>query len=702
MSWIEDPGLTTFGGFNISELEIDQAWVNVSTTIADTALWLYEVSTNCHRCPFQRIEEIKLGQINKYAVSTKFPTKYRIRSKGNDAYIPEFDVDDRWRVCDIQYNFEEFGVYSLNIGGNVKEPNCSVKVELEPVNIYLPLLLAFLFYFVLGSIIFIISTNHARLKSLFGSSKSSSKSSKSSSLGSTVETNVGSATTDPVISPPIITNGLNRRQSSFAGSITTLNQNGNGHYMSHPYGIPPHSPPVTEVSISSKSISSTPTSTVGIQQSSQLVTGSCKETEKIESHSPSTISSNPVISGPYNVLHNNTAIPQQPQCHIQQQPLQAQTSLQQQPQQQSRQQRTRLRSLDTFRGICIVIMIFVNDGGAGYYFFDHATWDGLYVADLVFPWFLWIMGVCIPVSVKSQVKRGTSRLQICRKIFIRSLKLIGIGIVLGSLWGPVNVQTMRIPGVLQRFGVCYFVCSALVLLCMTVNFTKPETSKLRAALQDVEIIWISWVFILLLVLVHSILTFFLPVPGCPTGYLGPGGLADGNLYSGIYAYDPEGTLGTLTSIVQVWLGVQTGVTMLVYPRASSRLKRWGVWAVTTGICGAILCGFSQTGGWIPLNKNLWSLSFVLVTNSFALILLSALYFVIDIKKWWSGAPFFEPGMNSILLYVAHQVAHALLPWHYVFGPMRTHFTKLVECLWGTSLWVLISVYLYQKKIFWTL
>lgn len=120
------------------------------------------------------------------------------------------------------------------------------------------------------------------------------------------------------------------------------------------------------------------------------------------------------------------------------------------------------------------------------------------------------------------------------------------------------------------------------------------------------------------------------------GYLGPGGLADGALYSGMCiggaagyidrrllqvqhlyqnpeakgsyqadAFDPEGILGSLTSIFQVWLGVQTGVTMLVYPRASSRLKRWGVWAVTTGICGAILCGFSQTGGWIPLNKNLW-------------------------------------------------------------------------------------------------
>lgn len=120
------------------------------------------------------------------------------------------------------------------------------------------------------------------------------------------------------------------------------------------------------------------------------------------------------------------------------------------------------------------------------------------------------------------------------------------------------------------------------------------------------------------------------------GYLGPGGLSDGALYSGmciggatgfidrrffqiqhIYqnptarteykadAFDPEGALGTLTSIFQVWLGVQTGVTMLVYPRASSRLKRWGAWAVSTGICGAILCGFGQSGGWIPLNKNLW-------------------------------------------------------------------------------------------------
>jgi heparan-alpha-glucosaminide N-acetyltransferase len=139
-------------------------------------------------------------------------------------------------------------------------------------------------------------------------------------------------------------------------------------------------------------------------------------------------------------------------------------------------------------------MIFANDGGAGYYFFEHATWDGLYVADLVFPWylsdniitffkgfskcflkrFLWIMGVCIPVSIKSQVKRGNSRWTIWKRILIRSCKLILLGIILGSLWGPVDINSMRLPGVLQRFGICYFLCSTLVLFCMTVDITKPE------------------------------------------------------------------------------------------------------------------------------------------------------------------------------------------------------------------------------------
>lgn len=72
----------------------------------------------------------------------------------------------------------------------------------------------------------------------------------------------------------------------------------------------------------------------------------------------------------------------------------------------------RLKSLDTFRGISIVIMIFVNSGGGGYWWIEHATWNGLHIADLVFPWFIWIMGVCIPLSLRSQLNRNGKPLDI--------------------------------------------------------------------------------------------------------------------------------------------------------------------------------------------------------------------------------------------------------------------------------------------------
>lgn len=76
------------------------------------------------------------------------------------------------------------------------------------------------------------------------------------------------------------------------------------------------------------------------------------------------------------------------------------------------QDKKRLKSLDTFRGIAIVMMIFVNSGGGGYFLIEHATWDGLHIADVVFPWFLWIMGVCIPMSIRSQLTRNIKPLTI--------------------------------------------------------------------------------------------------------------------------------------------------------------------------------------------------------------------------------------------------------------------------------------------------
>lgn len=132
------------------------------------------------------------------------------------------------------------------------------------------------------------------------------------------------------------------------------------------------------------------------------------------------------------------------------------------------------------------------------------------------------------------------------------------------------------------------------------------------------------------------------------------------------AFDPEGMLGSLASMFQVFLGYQAGFTLQVrathqhpmvqvFPGHKDRVARWAGWSILTGGLGALLCGASQEGGWVPINKNLWSLSYVLVTSSFAFALLAMLYIVIDVKNWWKGQPFFYAGMNSILLYCGHQV-----------------------------------------------
>ena len=101
----------------------------------------------------------------------------------------------------------------------------------------------------------------------------------------------------------------------------------------------------------------------------------------------------------------------------------------------------------------------------------------------------------------------------------------------------------------------------------------------------------------------------------------------------------------------------------MHPGHRARLVRWAAWSVLTGGLGALLCGASQDGGWVPLNKNLWSISFVLVTSSFAFILLAFLYVLIDLKRWWKGQPFFYAGMNSILLYCGHQIGSQLFTRH---------------------------------------
>ncbi|KAL0964236.1 hypothetical protein UPYG_G00321180 [Umbra pygmaea] len=393
---------------------------------------------------------------------------------------------------------------------------------------------------------------------------------------------------------------------------------------------------------------------------------------------------------------------------------------------------TRLRSLDTFRGLSLTIMVFVNNGGGGYWIFDHAPWNGLTVADLVMPWFVFIIGTSVVLAFTSMRKRGVSRWQLIRKLSWRTAALILIGfcfINYSPKDGLLSWSWLRIPGVLQRLGFTYFILS-MMQTCWGHKEAPLQKNHWWDPLQDVVLYWPEWIVIIFLETLWLCLTFLLPVPNCPTGYLGAGGIGDNGLYpnctggaagyidkllfgNNIYhwptckamyhttqPFDPEGVLGTINSIVMGFMGMQAGKILIFYrKRHVSILSRFLVWAILLGISAAILSKCTRDEGFIPVNKNLWSLSYITCMGFFSFVLLGVMYVIVDVKGWWGGQPFIYPGMNSIFVYVGHSLLAFYFPFSWEMRFMESHWEKLFQSLWATSLWVLISFLLYRKKFF---
>jgi len=393
----------------------------------------------------------------------------------------------------------------------------------------------------------------------------------------------------------------------------------------------------------------------------------------------------------------------------------------------------RVDSLDTFRGICLMVMIFVNYGGGYYWFFNHSYWNGLTVADLVFPWFIFIMGIAIPLSFAGLEKRGTSKYEIFYKILRRSVILFGLGLLVNNCF---DLDNCRIPGVLQRFGVTYFFTSLIVSFIPATKSRPKEKEDYEPLLEqkpnqldDFRPYLLQWLFALLLPFIWLTITFAMDVPGCGAGYLGPGGIGDYGLFQNctggaagyidkitlgmhhIYhgptclepyqcgAYDPEGILGCLTSIFLCWLGVQTGRVLLVHKRHITRITRWTVLGIVWGVIGLILCEAKQNGGWIPINKNMWSLSFILVMAGTGNLFLVICYIFVDVLKIWNGAPFIYPGMNSIMIYTGSELLEKIFPFSFKLVDPVQHSWKLFSNLIGVSCWVAVAFYAYVCKFF---
>ena len=338
----------------------------------------------------------------------------------------------------------------------------------------------------------------------------------------------------------------------------------------------------------------------------------------------------------------------------------------------------REESLDVLRGLTMALMLVVdNPGGAAFAPLNHADWNGFTPTDFVFPSFVFVMGVSMYLSLRKQA------FKLSWKVLKRFVLLFGLGLLCNwigkCVWngGVVSVENLRILGVLQRLALCYGLSAVLVCL---VNHK-----------------WLGWVaggllaaYSVLLLLgngyVHgpeNILARF------DAAVLGPN-----HLYKADNGVDPEGLLSTLPAVAHTLIGFLVG--KLLVEKDFRKMDAVG----TLLLAGGFLLSFG-----LPVNKKIWSPSFVLVCTGAATLLLSLFHWLIDEKGWWKRNSFWKVfGSNAILCFL---LCDALVWVMHLTGGHRAimqalgnnHWTSLLYALAGVLLIYLIVLPLYRKKIF---
>jgi len=312
----------------------------------------------------------------------------------------------------------------------------------------------------------------------------------------------------------------------------------------------------------------------------------------------------------------------------------------------------RLLSLDVFRGLAVAGMILVTDPGtynAVYRPLLHATWDGATATDMIFPAFLFIVGVALTLSLASGIRRGYTRTRLVWHTLRRSAAIFGIGLLVNGFPG-YNLHTLRIPGVLQRIALCYLFGSILYLAGKRSAILAGATLAILAG---------YWALLKLV-----------PVPGFGAGRLDSLGNLGAYIDRAILGtrhmwpwgltpshgvtYDPEGLLSTLPAIATLLLGILAGEWL----RTGYSAKRK---TLALALAGAIL----SMAGWLlhpllPINKKLWTSTFVLFSGGVSLLVFSLCYAVLDLRRWkWWAPPALVFGTNAIVAFALSNVITTL-------------------------------------------
>ncbi|GAA4418005.1 DUF5009 domain-containing protein [Nibrella viscosa] len=361
----------------------------------------------------------------------------------------------------------------------------------------------------------------------------------------------------------------------------------------------------------------------------------------------------------------------------------------------------RLLSLDTLRGFDMFWIIGGDNifhalakttGWAWAIFmaeqFEHPAWNGFSPYDLIFPLFLFMAGVSTPFSIGSRLEKGAPKAELARKIITRGLILVLLGIIYNNGLFTTPLAEMRFPSVLGRIGLAGM-CAQLIYVY---------------AGRRAQYSWFAG-----LLLGYWAMLMLIPVPGCGAGVLtmecSLAGYVDrllvpGHLYKTVH--DPEGLLSTLPAIGNALLGIFAGTLLRTDGRTVGQARKT-ILLVLAGVA-CLLVGWAWSFVF-PLNKNLWTSSFVLVTGGLSLLLLALFYWVIDVKNIKHWTLFFTViGMNSILIYMAGSLIDFEHTAHYLFdgliGFLSSEPAKAVAgvlAFLGVK-WAFLY-FLYRKKVF---
>jgi predicted acyltransferase len=351
----------------------------------------------------------------------------------------------------------------------------------------------------------------------------------------------------------------------------------------------------------------------------------------------------------------------------------------------------RLRSLDVFRGVTVAAMVIVNnpgDWGAVYWPLLHAEWHGWTPTDLVFPFFLFIVGVSIALTT-----RTVTPLTILR----RGAIIWGLGLFLAG-FPFFRLATIRIPGVLARIAWCY------VAAALFTRLVSRRSARVRLVAAAVAILLAAYWILLV-----------------AAGDLTPAGNVGASIDRAVFGrhlwrsgdWDPEGLLSTVPAIGTTLLGVLAGWWIGAEPsprRAVRGLLTWGLAGVLAGLALSV---------WLPINKGLWTSSYVLFTGGLAAVGLATCYWLCDVNTTTriekSTEPFVALGRNAILLFVLSGViaksliyvkwpdpATSLGGWLYThgFAPLAPpHVASLLFALANLFVLYALLAILHRRRIY---